>query len=71
MAKILETDLSIETAQTWDDDALVMHARQDPYAYAQLYDRYLEQVYGYFLLRLGSAVKPEFVRNPPLFRIYR
>jgi len=64
MAKTLETDLSIETgqvldAQAWDDDILAKCACQDPYAYAQLYDRYLKQVYRYFLLRLGQQQEAE------------
>jgi len=64
MTKTLETDLSIETgqaldAQPWDDDALAERACQDPYAYAQLYDRYLKPVYRYFLLRLGRRQEAE------------
>lgn len=64
MTKTLETDLSIETAQaldaqSWDDDALAERACQDPLVYAQLYDRYLKQVYRYFLLRLGQRQEAE------------
>jgi RNA polymerase sigma-70 factor, ECF subfamily len=64
MTKPLETDLSIETgqvleAQLWDDDALAERACQDPHAYGQLYDRYLKQVYRYFLLRLGQRQEAE------------
>jgi len=64
MARTLETDLSIETdrtleVQSWDDDALAERACQDPHAYAQLYDRYLKQVYRYFLLRLGQRQEAE------------
>jgi RNA polymerase sigma-70 factor (ECF subfamily) len=64
MTKILETDLSQERthsvdSQAWDDDVLAETACQDPYAYAQLYDRYLKQVYRYFLLRLGQRQEAE------------
>ena len=64
MAKTLETDLSIETeqalgTQAWDDDVLAERACHDPYVYAQLYDRYLKQVYRYFLLRLGQRQEAE------------
>ena len=64
MTKTLETDLSQERtrasdSQSWDDDALAERACQDPYAYAQLYDRYLKQVYRYFLLRLGQRQEAE------------
>jgi RNA polymerase sigma-70 factor (ECF subfamily) len=64
MTKTLETDLSQERthsvdSQAWDDDALAETACQDPYAYAQLYDRYLKQVYRYFLLRLGQRQEAE------------
>jgi len=64
MAKTLETDLSLETtqawdAQAWDDDALAERACQNPYAFAQLYDRYLKQVYRYFPLRLGQRQDAE------------
>lgn len=36
-----------------DDAALVARARDDPLAFAALYDRYIDAIYGYCVLRLG------------------
>ena len=38
------------------DAALLMAARQDPEAFGELYERYAEEVLGYFVRRTGSRV---------------
>jgi RNA polymerase sigma-70 factor (ECF subfamily) len=42
-----------------EDELLVTRAHRDPCAYAVLYDRYLNPVYRYFFLRLGSRPEAE------------
>jgi RNA polymerase sigma-70 factor (ECF subfamily) len=41
------------------DEHLAERAHRDPGAYAELYDRYLNPVYRYFFLRLGSQPEAE------------
>lgn len=42
-----------------DDAALVAAARSNPRAFTLLYERYLQRIYRYCLLRLGSAAAAE------------
>lgn len=42
-----------------DDDALVAHARDDPHAFAPIYQRYVDPVYRYCHRRLGSKEAAE------------
>jgi RNA polymerase sigma-70 factor (ECF subfamily) len=58
MAKPSEAFVSIVAAQASDDD-LVARARNDPCAFADLYDRYLPRVYRYLFSKVSSQADAE------------
>jgi len=52
-------DLAVAVAETDGDQALVAAAQRDRRAFASLYLRYLESVYGYCHRRLGTKEAAE------------
>jgi RNA polymerase sigma-70 factor, ECF subfamily len=58
MAKSSQAIVSIVAAQISDDE-LVARSRDDPGAFADLYDRYLPQVYRYLFSRVSSQAEAE------------
>jgi RNA polymerase sigma-70 factor (ECF subfamily) len=59
MTKTLQTIAGHYESLEMADETLAARALQDPGAYAELYDRYLNPVYRYFFLRLGSRPEAE------------
>lgn len=59
MEKTCSTEIStLQSTQASDED-LVARARQDPQAFADLYDRYLPVVYRYLHARIGDPAEVE------------
>jgi RNA polymerase sigma-70 factor, ECF subfamily len=44
---------------TWDESGLLRAARNNPAAFARLYDRYVQALYRYLLGKTGNAVEAE------------
>lgn len=59
MSRIVQTLTPAITAFECSDDHLITRARSDPNAFAQLYDRYLPQVYRYLYAHAASAADAE------------
>ncbi len=43
----------------WSDKDLLLHARRDPEAFGELYERYVDRIYAYFYYRTGRQEEAE------------
>ena len=59
----------MKNGQRISDKELLLQARQDPTAFAELYERYVDRIYSYFYYRTGSHDEAEELTSRFFFRL--
>lgn len=52
----------------WDEKAFIEAAKEDPRAFAELYERYVDRIYGYIYHRIGNAHDAEDLTSRTFYR---